>query len=106
MTSHRLDAACCSGTVWLLEPVPRQELANVVDGVIGDRRQHMAQLGFGVAPVQLGGAVQRVNRSALAGERLITETDAPSTNARATVSRLNSSLCWRYGPRLTPVVTG
>lgn len=41
--------------------VPRQEHVNAVDGVVCDQREHMAQPGFGVHPVQLGSADQRVD---------------------------------------------
>jgi hypothetical protein len=39
-----------------------RKLANAVDGVIGKMSQHMAQPGFGIGPVQLHRADQRVNR--------------------------------------------
>lgn len=40
--------------------MPWQELVHAVDGVITDVRQHMAQPSFGIDPVQLGSADQRV----------------------------------------------
>lgn len=41
--------------------VPRQEVVDAIHGMIGDMRQHMAQLGFGIDTVQLGCADQRVH---------------------------------------------
>jgi len=60
---------------------PWQEVVNAVDRVIGDMRQRMAQPGFGVDPVQLGRADQRVDGGGAlapavgAGEQVIASAD-------------------------------
>ena len=43
--------------------VPGQEGVNPVDRMVGDVGQHMAQPGFGVDTIELGGADQRVNHA-------------------------------------------
>ena len=42
--------------------VPWQQLLDAVDGMLGDALEHMAQLGFGIEAVELGGANQRIDR--------------------------------------------
>jgi len=44
--------------------VPRLEIINPIDGMIGDMRQHVTQTGFGVDTVQLVRGDQRVDRGA------------------------------------------
>lgn len=64
---------------WWQVLVPRQKIVNAVDDVIGDLRQHMVQSDVGVAPVQLGGADQRVTNGG-AGEQVVAtagSTDNP-----------------------------
>ncbi len=55
--SHlRLPCLCCEFVcgVQTSGEVPRQELLDTVDGMIGDVRQHMLQIGFGIEAVELG----------------------------------------------------
>ena len=43
--------------------VPRQQLVNVVDLVVGDAREHVPQIGFGIDAIEFRGADQAVDRS-------------------------------------------
>ena len=60
---------------------PGQEGVNPVDRMVGDVGQHMAQPGFGVDTIELGGADQRVDRrspfaaTVRTGEQVITPAD-------------------------------
>ena len=53
---------------------PRQELSYTIDGIISDATQHSAQIGLGVAAVELGSgeeliaALHSLKAAALAGE--------------------------------------
>ena len=42
--------------------VPGQQFGDAVDRVIGDAREHVAQVGFGIEAVELGRADQAVDR--------------------------------------------
>lgn len=61
MASHRWEAVCCLSRRELRGAVPRQEVVDPVDRMIGDIGQHMAQPGLGVDTVELGRADQRVD---------------------------------------------
>jgi len=41
--------------------VPWQQLVDTVDVVLGDALEHMAQVGLGIEPVELGRTQQRVH---------------------------------------------
>ena len=43
--------------------VPRQQLADAIDGVIGDSGQHRTQVGFWITVVQLCCSYQAIDRS-------------------------------------------
>jgi hypothetical protein len=53
----RSSAGQCGGTF------PGQEVVDAIHGMRGDMRQHMAQPGFGVDPVQLGRSNQPIHDS-------------------------------------------
>ena len=56
-----LGGEFCGGVV---QPnVPRQQLCNTVDRVVGDALQHLAQVGLGIEVVQLGGSEQAIEGS-------------------------------------------
>jgi hypothetical protein len=61
--------------------VPRQELLDAADGVIGDMREHMAQIGFGIEPVEPGRPDEGIEDSGAfasavrAGEEVVATTD-------------------------------
>ena len=42
--------------------IPGQQFADAVDRVVGDAAEHVAQVGFGIEPVELGRADQAVDR--------------------------------------------
>ena len=44
------------------DEVPRQQSVDPIDRVLCDLREHVAQVGFGVDVVELGGADERVDR--------------------------------------------
>ena len=65
--------------------MPRQEIINPVDGMIGDMRQHVTQPSFGIDTVQLGRADQRVDRGGSfatavgAGEQIVAPANGDAT---------------------------
>lgn len=50
--------------------IPGQQRFNAVDGMVGDAREHVAQLAFGVETVQLRRADQAVNRGGTLAARI------------------------------------
>ena len=65
--------------------VPRQEIINPVDGMIGDICQHVTQPSFGIDTVQLGRADQRLDRGGPfatadgAGDQIVAPTNGHTT---------------------------
>src|SRR5258708_34576862 len=91
----RLSRSClCCAFVYGLQAsgeVPRQELLDTVDGMIGDVGQHMSQIGLRIEAVELGRTDEGVEdggtfSSALgAGEGIVATHNA--TPARSAVGR-------------------
>ncbi len=44
---------------WLAD-VPGEQVADAIDGVVGDAAQHITQVGFGVEAVEFGGFDQAI----------------------------------------------
>jgi hypothetical protein len=86
--SHlRLPCLCCEFVcgVQTSGEVPRQELLDTGDGMIGDVRQHMPQIGFGIEAVELGRTDEGVEdggtfASAIgAGEEIVATAHRPGS---------------------------
>ena len=52
----------CDGNGGVLGEVPGQQIGDLVDRVVGDAAEEIAQIGLGVETVELGGFNQRVKR--------------------------------------------
>jgi hypothetical protein len=63
--------------------VPGSEFVDTVDGLVGEGREHVAQVGFGIDAVEFGGADQAVDRggtfaaSVRAREQVVLATQGP-----------------------------
>jgi hypothetical protein len=42
--------------------IPRQQFVDAVDGMVGDTRQHLVQIGFGIETIELRRTDQTVDR--------------------------------------------
>src|ERR1039458_9955930 len=91
-TSRRYKLSGCLLGRWgrydrLGRHVPGQQFGDAVDGVLGNAREHVAQIGFGIESVELGRADEAVDGGgALAagvgsGEEVVLATDCDSTQS-------------------------
>jgi hypothetical protein len=70
-----------------------QQLGDAVDGMVGDAADHLAQIGFGIEAVELGGFDEGVGmRRRARRRRRIRRTDSSSCPERAGESRAEKCL--------------